>query len=709
MTIWRYIIGYGALVALIASLGLGALGLRRTLLPTWQGAAARLAESVLAFALVTAVAEGLGTVGLFRLGPIVVTSLVVGIGFWFSSGRVGPAGFRDRPRDGLRWRESRWSGGALLVASLVLVPWAAKTLTVYDHGMLGLDSLWFHLPWAAWYAQSGQVATVHYADVQYLSAFYPATGELFHGMGIVLMGNDLLSPLFNLVVLAFLLLAAWCIGSPRGLGAVTVAGATLSMTVVALFNSQPGSADTDTLGVFFLMAAVALWLNATSMRRSAPSASAGGSAVAATFGPEGRSALAVAGIAAGLAVSVRLNLLAPVLVLSVAVIAIGLLGRRRAIAGVWMAAVTAAGGFWYVRNLVSVGNPLPWFGGGVLPTPHAPLMQRTEFAVSHYLTDASVWRHIFIPALRANLGPCWLAILAIGVVGALLGLIFGPSRSVRAIGFVTLCSVASFLVTPGTAAGVLGQPRGFGFNLRYAAPALTLALTAAPLARPLCGRRMRWITMVALLLMIGFTLADLEPWRSGYLAGAVIAALLLLIGGALSLGAPTPHRIGMPRLAAALGVAVLGAIGAGGYAAQQHYLARRYASLPNRTMERLWNSVRGLRAVRIGLGGTGAASLQYPLWGADDSNDVEYIAQRGAHGSFVPIDSCQGWRRAVDQGHYRYVVTAKARDAVTRMLSYSPESAWTLRDPGAQLSDALPAQSWILIFKIVRPLNPAGC
>ena len=65
-----------------------------------------------------------------------------------------------------------------------------------------------------------------------------------------------------------------------------------------------------------------------------------------------------------------------------------------------------AGGFWYARNLITVGNPLPWTSlHGILPTPAAPLQQNTGYSVTHYLTTSGFWSRFAQPALAAGLGP----------------------------------------------------------------------------------------------------------------------------------------------------------------------------------------------------------------------------------------------------------------------------------------------------------------
>ena len=60
-------------------------------------------------------------------------------------------------------------------------------------------------------------------------------------------------------------------------------------------------------------------------------------------------------------VGVKLSLLAPVLALTVGALALAPAARRRAARRPCGSSRSVlAGGFWYVRNLIAVGNPLPW-------------------------------------------------------------------------------------------------------------------------------------------------------------------------------------------------------------------------------------------------------------------------------------------------------------------------------------------------------------
>ena len=165
----------------------------------------------------SAILEVLGAVGLFAFAPVVLASVLAAIlaRRWASlrSASVGPS------RPILTRADVLLTGLAVLAAAAVIAEWGALTIQSYDVGIRGFDSLWYHLPWAASFAQTGNIVSLRFTDVEYLTSFYPATAEVLHGLGIVLLGRDTLSPGLNLVWLALTFLAAYCVGRPRGVGA----------------------------------------------------------------------------------------------------------------------------------------------------------------------------------------------------------------------------------------------------------------------------------------------------------------------------------------------------------------------------------------------------------------------------------------------------------------------------------------------------------
>ncbi len=690
MSLGRYALGVASLLIVLASLSWSAYLLRIKLFPDWAGALARLAEAVLLLTLLVALGEFLGAVGWLDLGPLAGGSVLVALG---TTRGVGAA--RAGHRRGVWMASARGAKRPELIlgvatAAILTAAWAAPTLESFDYGIRGFDSLWYHLPFAASFAQTGQIVSLRFGDVEYLSQFYPATSELIHAIGVVLLGRDTLSPALNMFWLWLTLLAAYCIGLRRGLGALTAAGAALACVTAMMVSSQAGAAANDIVGVFFLLAAVALWVNAEGSR----------------------AAFVLSGIAAGLAVATKLSLLAPVAALTVAAIALSPAGRRRAGAARWLVPLVLAGGYWYLRNLIAVGNPLPWTSfAGILPTPAPPLQQNTGFSLVHYLTDGHVWTHLFGPGFVSGLGPWWPLVLAGTIGGPLLCLLWpGADRMTRALGAIALASLVGYVITPETAAGPAGDPLGFAFNLRYAAPALVLCLTVLPLAPPLRRLAAPGLALVFLLTVIHARLWS-SPWLPGALLVAALAAAAVLAPTLLGSRALRPQAL-RPRALLAAGAALLAIAAVAGYPVQRHYLSGKYVFQPGiSALSRVWAFFRDIHDARVGVAGTFGAFATYPLYGVDDSNRVQYIAARGPHGSFTPIRTCPAWRAAVNASHFRYVVTTPGRDPWRRrQLTPSPEGGWIDTDPAARrvfrhVAFGQPIQ----VFELSGPLNVGRC
>jgi hypothetical protein len=700
MSLGRYLVGVAALLCVLGSVGVGAVAVRRYLLPDWRGACARLADIVIGCALLVGIMEVLGTVGLFRLVPMVVASIAVGSALRraLTSRSTAPV---------VRGRAAAPGVAAVVlilisVAGLVVVLllWTGRSLASYGHGITGADSIAYHLPHAASYAQTGQIRAIRDTDFDYLTGLYPATSELFHALGIVVMGNDVLSPGINLIWLALTLLAAWCIGSIRGFGPTSMLAAALVMATPMMVGSNAGTADNDVVGVFFVVAALALWMRTADMPTTDARAYRDGSVLAA--------------VAAGLALSVKLNLLAPVAALTLVAIATTPGGRRRSATGWWIAALVLAGGYWYARNLIALGNPLPWFSFGGLPTPQpAPLQQGNNYSLASYATYPRILRHWLIPALNLNLGPWWPALVAVAVVGPVVCLYSKRDRVILAAALIALASLVAYPLTPLTACGPWGHPYCLRLNIRYGAPALTLAVAVTPLALLFRSQIGRLVAAGGLATLLVATLALRRLWTpQGNLGGAAAVVVLVLVVAVIVLLRPW-SLIGLQRpivraTAATLALSLVLAGVAVGYSGTRDYLRHRYTYRYGRSaIYELWRWARGQHHAHIALGGTFGWYFGYPVWGVDDSNRVAYIGRRGPHGSFRPITSCRAWRTVLNRGHYQYVVTTANVVFFTTRLVPSPEVDWTRTDPAARL--VLSPSEAIQVFRLTGRLHADRC
>jgi hypothetical protein len=722
-----YILGVVGLVAVVLSMAIAGRTTRRAALPTWTGTAALLADAVLAIGILVVVAELLGLFGLLEGVLLVAAALIVGGGAL----RLEPMLIRAGARVA-KWGRGKETdlrpaqpigrielGAGIVLALIVAAQWAGPTLLALDRGIYGGDSLWYHLPLAAHIADTGSVTGLLYTDPLYLNWFYPQVSELLHAGGILLFGNDFLSPLLNMGWLGLALFAGYCIGRPYGTGPVGLAAVAAVMAANLLFSRQPGNANNDVVAIALFLSSVALLLNVRWPER-------GSSESSASSGPPS-GILLVAGLAAGLALGTKLTVVPPVLALTVGVIWISGAGYRLRASAEWIGAMVVGGGYWYVRNLIVSGNPFPWQDVG--PIHHAEALQgRHPYSIAHYATDTDVWGRYFTPALHERLGDLWPAYLGLAVIAVLLVLWRG-GRMERMLAFVAILSAIAYLLTPLGASGPEGTPIGFRLNIRYLAPGLILALTLLAIPPRFAGEQRVWrlgtrarlwrlgtlAVFAALILVSAGAIGAIDTGRipgTAALALAVIALPLLLVLLSRRGLAPVPL--------AGIGVAALIALAVFGRMAQTHYLDERYSSTApdypkteqpaielNQGLGAAYDWANGTRNLRIALSGTMGAMFQYPLWGGDSSNSVTYIGQHGPRGSFEEIPECPEWIGALNDGGFDYVVTTPtfhqdnpAADTAPVQRTWISRAGNVQRVAGAGLVD---------VWKITGPLEPEAC
>jgi hypothetical protein len=636
----RYLLGVADLLLLAGFAWLGASSLRSRLLPAFRGAPAHLATSVLALALLLLVAEALGTLGLFEPVPYLLAVAVAGLGTR-ALRPAGPVAAGDPPPPPVAKASSGAvppttppAGGAgtvvaLLVAGAALVKFGLELKPHLSAGMTGFDSTWYHGPFAAGFFQSGNTWELHYIAPQFLAWLYPANSEVFHAIGMGAFDRDLLSPLLNLGWFGGCLLACWCIGRPYGAAPWSLALGAIALSVPAMAD-QAGEARNDVVGIFFLLAAVGVAVNGWSERERLPSG-----------------ALLVAGLAAGMAAGTKLNFLLPAAVLVLGLPILSEKGERVRAYAASVGAALLGGGYWYLRNLLHTGNPLPWIdsiGPISLPSPDQALGGREAHSVLGYLGDGAVWSDWLLPGLHDGLWLIWPLVLLAALGGLLLAIGRGADATLRVAGLVGLAAALSWLVAPTSASGPDGMPRGFESGLRYLAPALALGLALLP--------------------------AVLRVRRREAGIGGPANGRILKVPGSLARhlsGRGAPY----PRLAALVLAALALALG---YPAQRHYLDHRYAdpsfTIPGLNATFAW--ARDVSDARIAV----TSTRQYPLFGTDLSNDVEFVGVERPHGGFVAPASCRAWRRLLDAGDYDYVVASRDR-IEPNARAYPPPALWT--------------------------------
>jgi hypothetical protein len=711
-----YIGGCLAVIGIVSAVGLGGYWLRRWIVPEFSGALARLADATIAVALLVVSLELLGTLSILHTGWIVVFCIGIGL-------LAALLGWHKAPRDGGEISAPQVQNVALIVAlavaSFTVAEWTFPSQLSLDQGMFGGDTTWYHMPFAARIAQEHSTVHLHFTDPLRLVAwFYPQSSELVHGSAIVLFKSDWLSPLVNLFWLAIALLAAFCVGRPYKVGPATLVAGAIVLDAGVMIETQPGEGRNDIMGLAFLLAFVAFLINAHQRRAPKEGAVQDEPERGAPLLDKGP--LVIAGIAAGLAASVKLTFLIPVVAITVGVVIFSGRGRRLTTAWVLGLSTFLVGGYWYVRAAIKTGgNPLPQIGFGPLHLPRPdqmPLDPRPRFAVAHYLDQPTIYRKWFFPQLDNAFGPLWPLILIIAVAAAVY--IAWRSRNVilRVVAVAALATAVVYVFTPLTAAGQEGSPTGFFTNTRYLVPGLVLAMTLLPIARPLrAPDRRAWQTLLFLTGVYAITVLTTPRWYPGFIVGTVFLTLALVWAPA-GLGMARSRRL-MSRATvfAAAGAVLLLAVVLGRAQEVQyykHHYTRTTLFLQDGGPRQAFAFAHSQHHKRIGIAGSGEIFFgQYGFYGANLDNYVQYIGVPGPDGAYRLATSCRQFRRRINAGEYDYLILSQYTQDAADSPYWYPIYAWVKNDPALEQlieePEITPEPDWV--FRIKGKLDPAGC
>ena len=279
------------------------------------------------------------------------------------------------------------------------------------------------------------------------------------------------------------------------------------MVTPELVTTQPGGGYDDIVGLALLLSCAGILIN--------------------THAGADRwrlSGIGIAALAAGLAAGTKFTFLVPAAALTVGILVVARRGNRIKEGAVWLALVVLSGGFWYVRNWVVVGNPLPsvHLKLGPLSLPN-PIITTPSSTLAHFILKGSDWSSYFFPGFRLAFGPVWWAVLGLSAVGLLVALIRGQGSMTKMLAAVGIVTAAGFVVSPQYLTA-FGAPVFFVDNIRYADPAIVLGLVLLPLSRDLVSPRWRWCL---LLTFVGITLVtqlDESTWPLHLLHATVCSA-----------------------------------------------------------------------------------------------------------------------------------------------------------------------------------------
>jgi len=671
VTLARYLLGVTFSVIALAPLAVGAVTVRRRVLADWTGAPARLAESILALALLVGVAQALGAVGIFERLPVAFGCASAGTATWLIGRRVRPRSSGARALLAAPRLGGFELGAAITGLALILAQWGYFTIEALRRGMLSSDTLGYHGPVAARFVQDGSILGLQFNGTNSVQQFLPYNSELLHALGILFFARDTLSPFVNLGALGLALLAAWCIGHGYRAAPAALLGVGVVTCLPALIRTQPGQAYNDIVVLALVLSAAALL----------------------TVGGARPAPVLFAGLAAGLALGTKLSAFPPVAVLTVVVPLLAPRGVRGKVAGLWLLCLVAMGGLWYARNLAHVGNPLPGFQGlgplrlPSLDLPHTP-------SIASYLTDTSAWRDNILPGFQSAFGSGWLLVVALALGGMTMSVVQGRTPLLRMLGLAAIVSVLAYAFIPST--GYLTSLPGFGGTLRYVTPGLAMGMALLPVV-PALARSARGWGLVLLGGLLVWTLSE---------AGLALsdrrrAAIALVVGGLIAAGVLVKRRgapsLGRPTLYAVAAMLTVGVVLAG-WQVQDRYMRSRYKDGPL-----AWAN--DVRHTRIAV----AYSLDlYPLYGRDLSNTVRYLGHQGPHGAYLPIRRCSEWREALNRGRYRYVVIASLDVLRTSVDPNLRAMEWTRSDPAA-IPLLRSGTAGLAVFRLDGRRSPARC
>lgn len=539
------------------------------------------------------------------------------------------------------------------------------------HGSIQVDDLEYHLPHAAHIVRSGSTLELLQTATGGHWAFHPSNAELVHALTMSAFGTDVAVPVLNLLHVALLGAAAWALGGLRDRRALAVLAAAPAVLLPVVVTTNAGSGLTDVVALAWFLVAVAL----------VHLAAGSGWATATTV---------LAGVAAGLAAGSKLSLVVPSVVLALVVAAAAARPLPRLLR--WASGWSVGGAYWFARNALHTGSPMPNLSLPLLPSADAPYVEDLARSVVSRLGEDGFAAQL-LDAVGEAFGPTWWALAAAWCLGTVV--LLRGSRLDRAFGVGAAAMAVGYAATPGSALGTeaaAAWPQLVA-NTRYAVPALLVGLLGPVMATNRPGRGVGWAHAALAALGLGGALVALPSSATSQvlvaLAAAGTAVLVVVLWRR-----PAPR----PRFVAASVAVLAAAAAAAGVRIVDH--DRYTGAVGDATpLQAVWTWAASLEDRRFGIvGGT----YLYPLYGRELANDVEYVGVGGRHGTFLEATTCRELRRAARDAEVDVVV-------VHRLVGFDtphPAEGWLLSAPGAR--EELRVDG-IVAVTLPRPLDDRGC
>jgi hypothetical protein len=324
------------------------------------------------------------------------------------------------------------------------------------------------------------------------------------------------------------------------------------------------------------------------------------------------------------------------------------------------------------------------------------MTQSFQETVLSQVRHTALWGSRFIPGLAHALGPLWPVILLAYLAGVLGALSLARERMLHTWAVAAAAAGASYLVFPTGATAIQQGITLFSVNLRYATPALAVAILLIPIVVSVqFPRLLHFVTAGCLVCELAgqFEHAVLPSQTARHaLFIAATAAVVLALWRWRGRDRPRAAALTAAPLLLLLCVAAA-------YVVQHHYLARRYllGVRGDPGLGAIYKWAQPISHARIALYGTVEF---YPLTGATVTNRVDYLGEHTQSGGYIPIPTCQLWRQTINNDHAKYIVLTPGP---TKALPPS----WSTTDPAVSLIlNPAPGED---VFRIHGPLHPDDC
>jgi hypothetical protein len=608
-----------------ASLALALLALVGVSLRIASRAAARgleraIAAAVIAVAIAVVEALALGLAGLgSSTGALVAAASLT----W-------AAGLALLPRPALRpgaelaraWRGLEQPGRAAVAALAgAAMAWAVWQLR---HPAIGFDSALYHFAEVAGWVHNGRPGSILTLSYDLPYGNYPLTDEVALAWAAGISRSFVPLVLWNPALLVLLGVASWVTVRNLGVRRLPAGLATAAMVTLPLAVHQLNEPQTDLPALTWLACTAAL---CTGARRTP-------------------ALLAPAVLAGGLAVGTKPT---PAVLVAVA-LAVGLWWARSGLAGLWQpltlaaALALAAGGTWYLRNLVQHGSPLWPFSAAPWGDPRPEFLERVD---TRLLERPSATMRGRLDMYAGQLAGA--VVLLAGALAAFLSGAFGRNpralrRELVVAGTVAGLAVFAWSMAPGTglptSPGLAAPDSWPSSTLRYLLPAIGAATVALALASRV-ARRAGAAATAALGVAVAWNVVKDVELGAPYVAPPATLALGAAIG-LLALGAATavawfagargraPRRSPVEAVAAAAATAIVAGVALG---AASDGLVERHARTTGSTALGRGVAAWLMRQRGFEDGRTTVAfasrALQAPLAGDNFTHPLELLPARG--------------------------------------------------------------------------------